>query len=215
MDPDSESALEACKKSVADAVKAAFLSPSAPLALITDASDFAIGAALEQFVEDTWQSLGFYSRKMSPTERRYSTYDRELLAIFSSIKHFKHIVEGREFVVKTDHKPLIYAFRQRPEKASPRQVNQLNFISQFTTQILHAKGEDNSVADALSRINTINMPPGLGARTIHEAQQGDEELARITANSSLRLQPLAVEGHEINLLFQLLFENRHSRSYTI
>ncbi|XP_015118987.1 uncharacterized protein LOC107042454 [Diachasma alloeum] len=103
--PESEAALELCKQRVASAVRASFLFHAAPLALSTDASDSVIGAALEQFVNDNWQPLGFFSRKLSPTETRYSTYDRELLPIFSGIKYFNHIVEGREFVVKTNHKP--------------------------------------------------------------------------------------------------------------
>ena len=42
-----------------------------------------------------------------------------------------------------------YAFSQRPEKASPRQLRQLSYIPQFTTELMHVKGEENVVADAL------------------------------------------------------------------
>ena len=48
----------------------------------------------------------FFSRKMTPAETRYSTFDRELLAVYLSIKHFRHFLEGRTFHVLTDHKPL-------------------------------------------------------------------------------------------------------------
>jgi len=72
-------------------------------------------------------------------EKNYSTYDRELLAIFESIKYFKHLVDGRIFVIRADHMPLVYAFQQRPEKASPRQLRHLAYISQFCTTIMHVK----------------------------------------------------------------------------
>lgn len=60
-------------------------------------------------------------------------------------------------MVKTDHKPLTFAFRQKLSKASERQLRQLVFISQHTTDIIYVKGEKNVVADALPRINTIVM----------------------------------------------------------
>jgi hypothetical protein len=78
--------------------------------LVTDTSDTDIDAPLEQKYDDHWKSLGFFSRKLTSTEIRYCTYDQELLAIYAAIKFFQHMLEGRDFVIKTDHKPLVYAF---------------------------------------------------------------------------------------------------------
>ena len=47
---------------------------------------------------------------MTSTEKRYSTFDRELMAVYLAIKHFRHFLEGREFHVFTDHNPLTFAF---------------------------------------------------------------------------------------------------------
>ncbi|KAL7870755.1 hypothetical protein SRHO_G00082520 [Serrasalmus rhombeus] len=52
---------------------------SAPVALTTDASDYAVGAVYEQWVGNAWQPLAFFSRQLRPSERKYSTFDRELL----------------------------------------------------------------------------------------------------------------------------------------
>ncbi len=38
---------------------------------------------------------------------RYSTFDRELLAAFSAVRHFRFLLEGRQFRLLTDHKPLV------------------------------------------------------------------------------------------------------------
>ena len=68
------------------------------------------------------------------------------------------MLEGRYFVIQTDHTPLVKALEQRPEKASPQQLNQLDYISQFCATFQYIPGERNVVADALSRVEAIDMP---------------------------------------------------------
>ncbi|GFU94079.1 hypothetical protein TNCV_3308321 [Trichonephila clavipes] len=106
-------AFQRCKQALADAALLAHPSPSAPLALHVDASDYAIGGALHQVVDSELQPLAFFSRKLTSSEKSYSAYDRELLAIYSAIRHFRYMLEARDFTVFTDHKPLTYAFRQK------------------------------------------------------------------------------------------------------
>ncbi|GFS70785.1 pro-Pol polyprotein [Nephila pilipes] len=55
-------------------------------------------------------------------------------------------------------KPLIFAFKQKPEKCSPRQLSHLDHISQFSTDIRHVNGKDNIIADAFSRIEIDAIP---------------------------------------------------------
>lgn len=71
---------------------------------MTDASDAAVGAVLQQLVDNAWQPLAFFSRKLSPLKSRYSTFGRELLAMYMVVHHFWHFLEGREFHIQTDHK---------------------------------------------------------------------------------------------------------------
>ena len=75
---------------------------------MTDASDSAVGAVLQQCVNGQWQPISFFSKKLKPSETRYSTFNRELLAIYLSIKHFRHFLEGRIYHVITNHKPLTF-----------------------------------------------------------------------------------------------------------
>jgi len=89
---------------------------------------------------------------MSMAQQKYSAYDRDLLAIYEAAKHFCHMLEARQFVIFTDHKPLTYAFSQTRYKCSPRQFKHLDFASQFTTDIRHVPGQDNVVADAVSSV---------------------------------------------------------------
>ena len=93
---------------------------SAPLNITCDASDFVVGGVLQQCIDNVWQPLSFFSKNLSPAETRYSAFDRELLAVYSTIRHFRHNFEGRKFYVNTDHKPLTYVMNsttERPDKA--------------------------------------------------------------------------------------------------
>lgn len=160
--------------------------------LITDASDIGMGAALEQKINDDWKPLGFFSRKFTPTERRYSTYDRELTAIVEAIKHFRYSLEGRDFTVVTDHKPLIYALSQISDRASKRQQRQIGLIAQYTNKIQHISGAENFVADALSRVEAISLPTAISFEQIAQEQGNDVELERVqnSDSSSLKLRKI-------------------------
>ncbi|GFX43937.1 retrovirus-related Pol polyprotein from transposon opus [Trichonephila clavipes] len=177
-------AFQRCKQALADAALLAHPSPSAPLALHVDASDYAIGGALHQVVDSELQPLAFFSRKLTSSEKSYSAYNRELLAIYSAIRHFRYMLEARDFTVFTDHKPLTYAFRQKSDKCSPRQIHQLDFISQFTTNIVHIPRSDNIAADVLSRVSAITFPSQTDYDCIAETQQTDQELHTLIASGT-------------------------------
>ena len=81
--------------------------------IMTDASDVAVGAVLQQYINGEWCPIAYFSKTFKQAETRYSTFDRELLAIYLAIKHFRYFVEGRKFHGLTDHKPLTYALASR------------------------------------------------------------------------------------------------------
>jgi hypothetical protein len=101
-----------------------------------------------------WQPLAFFSKKLSPTQATYSTFDRELLAAFSEVRHFRFLLEGRRFRILTDHKPLVAAMSRVSPPWSARQRRQMAYLAEFTADFRHTPGATNVVAYALSR------PPG-------------------------------------------------------
>lgn len=151
---------------------------NAPIALTVDASDFAVGGVLEQLVAGEWKPLAFFSRKLRSPESRYSAFDRELLALYLAIRHFRYFLEARPFVAYTDHKPLTFAFSKISEPWSPRQQRHLAAISEFTTDIRHVSGKNNCVADALSRavINNIMTEISIDYSAMAKAQAEDAEI---------------------------------------
>ncbi|GBM20080.1 Transposon Ty3-I Gag-Pol polyprotein [Araneus ventricosus] len=194
---EAKNAFEKCKHDLAEATVLYHPSVNATLAIVVDASDNAVGAALQQQVTTGWQPLAFYSKSLSPAQRRYSA------SAYMVIKYFRHMVEGRSFILFTDHKPLTFAFRQKEDKCSPRQLRQLDLIGQFTTDIRHLKGTDNVVADALSRIHisTIGLPYAIDFQKMAEEQQTNPELQDILSSNttSLVLQPLPVGEPPVTL----------------
>ena len=115
-DEAATSAYEQSKKKLFSPVRLAHPSPGRKLSLTTNASDVAIGAVLAQ---EDGRPLGFFSRKLSAAQQKYSAFDKELLGIKEAIQHFRHMVEGRKFTVFTDHKPLTLVMpTSRPEPAS-------------------------------------------------------------------------------------------------
>ena len=117
----AEGAFIRIRNDLANAALLAHPDATAETRLVTDASDLGMGASLEQLLDSVWKPLAFFSRRFSQAQRNYSAYDRELTAIYEAIRYFRHFLEGRDFKVVTDHKPLTFAFMQRSEKAAPRQ----------------------------------------------------------------------------------------------
>lgn len=191
------------KAKLSEATLLVFPDINAYLGLFVDASDVAIGAALHQRVNDIWQPLGFFSTKLNIAQSKYSAYDRELLAAYKGVKYFRYYLEGRNFTLFTDHKPLIFAFRQNPEKASPRQARHLDFIGQFTTDLRHISGKDNIVADTLSRVEELNLPGSVDFQAIASAQESDTVLKTFLENSSYKFSKLPILGSDKEIFCEI------------
>ena len=131
-----------------------------PISLAVDASDSHIGAVLQQQLLDTsWSPLAFFSKKLSDGEKKYSPFNRELLAAHSSVCHFSFMLEGREFTIFTDHKPLTHALFRSSPPWSAHQQRHLSYLAEFTSSIVHVPGKENVVADALSRPGSPSSAP--------------------------------------------------------
>jgi hypothetical protein len=120
-----------------------------PYTVMTDASGFAIGAALCQDQGKGLQPIAFLSQKMLPAEQNYPVHEQELLAVICALKTWRHYLYGEQFTIETDHASLQHL--QSQPQLSRRQIRWLEVLSQFTYTMIYKKGKDNIVADALSR----------------------------------------------------------------
>ncbi|EER05867.1 retrovirus polyprotein, putative [Perkinsus marinus ATCC 50983] len=157
---EEELAFNDLKQWIASLPLLAYPDFSRPFQLMTDASDVAIGAVVEQ----DGRPLAFFSQSLTPTQRVWPVYEREAYAVFKALERFRPLLWGYhlELVVFSDHKPLEWI-----QTATTAKVQRwLISMSQFKFKVFYKKGKHNVVADALSRITTSDdkvAEPDLGA----------------------------------------------------
>lgn len=193
---DTKEAFEQCKASVANATTLAYPSTDATFALMTDASESCAGAVLQQRIQGSWKPLGFYSKKFNEAQQKYSTYDRELLSIYMAVRHFRRMFEGRDLVIYTDHKPLLHALTANGKNETPLRTRYLEYIGHFTSTIQHIAGENNEVADALSRIpiEAITCPSPIDYDDLSTSQKVDQGLLKMKKENKHELKEIYLPG---------------------
>jgi hypothetical protein len=126
-------AFEQIKEDVNNVPTFYFIHEEAPVCLLTDASDYGIGAYLFQLIDGQEQPVMFMSKSLSSTEIKWSTIDKEAYAIVYALFTFDHLLRDVPFTLKTDHKNLTYLKDSR----SPR-VNRWRLdIQEYDFHIKH------------------------------------------------------------------------------
>lgn len=119
--------------------------------LLTDASERGIGAVLMQFDDESGLKLAVAnaSMKMNDSEFRYSTIEKECLAIVWTVNKFQLYFYGREFLIETDHQSLMYLNRAKVINA--RIMRWALGLQSYRYRVIAIRGKDNQGADYLSR----------------------------------------------------------------
>lgn len=118
--------------------------------LCTDASKIACGAVLSQLHGEIELPVAYASRTFTKGEQNKATIEQELLAIHWAINHFRPYLYGRRFVVKTDHRPLVFLFSMK-DPASKLTRMRLD-LEEYSFDVIHVSGKENVGPDALSRV---------------------------------------------------------------
>ena len=133
------------KVALATATYLAHPSATAETCINTDASDTAVGAVLQQPLNGVWTPISFFSRKLHTAETKYSTLDKELLAMYLAVKKFRYFIEGRQVTLFTDHRPLTrfnkIATQGAPQMAVDKEANSLSrvysYYSKFNLRLFY------------------------------------------------------------------------------
>ncbi|KAL0195414.1 hypothetical protein M9458_008986 [Cirrhinus mrigala] len=158
--PAAHEAFQQLKKIFSTAPLLHHLDPQRPFTVEVDASTTGVGAVLSQAVGESslLHPCAYYSRKLSPAEQNYDVGNRELLAIKLALEEWRHWLEGstHPFTIITDHKNLQYLREAR--RLNPRQARWALFFTRFNFTITYRPGSKNTVADALSRQYSPDLP---------------------------------------------------------
>ena len=158
-------AFQKIKNVISREVMLAYPDFTKPFVIHTDASHYQLGAVISQ--DD--KPIAFYSRKLNPAQTRYTTTERELLSIVETLKEFRTILLGHRIIVHTDHKNLVCK-----NFNTERVMRWRLILEEYGPELHYIKGENNIVADALSRLEMTSDEE-------HQDTLTDEHLAECLA----------------------------------
>ena len=121
-----------------------------PFQIYADASQDACGGLISWLDEDgTDHPIAFFSTKFTPTQRNWSTIEREAYAVLTAVKKYRHWICGAKVVIHSDHNPLTFLVSAAPK--SSKLVRWSLALAEFDLEFRYFAGKSNIAADALSR----------------------------------------------------------------
>lgn len=123
-----------------------------PFEIHTDASNYAIGACLCQRDDKGIEKpISFFSNKLTDTQQRWSTIEKEAFAVIASLQKFDVMVFGSSINLYTDHNPLTYLVQSVPK--SGKLTRWALALQRYDISVKHRSGKSNANADCLSRMD--------------------------------------------------------------
>ena len=116
-----------------------------------DASNFGLAEVLSQIQDDVECVIAYCSRALRPSQRKYCTTKREMLAAVSMCIQFRSYLRVTKFTIRTDHKSLVWLHRFKDTEGM---MARWHTLQQFQFSIIHSAGRDHGNSDGLSRIPT-------------------------------------------------------------
>jgi hypothetical protein len=121
----AQKAFEVIKQMLTEAPILQLLNFEVAFEVTCDASHIGIGGILSQ----NGHPMAFYSGKLNDAKRRYSIYDLELYAVVQTLKHWRHYLIHREFVMFSDHDSLRHLNSQK--KINAHHARWIDFLQQY------------------------------------------------------------------------------------
>ena len=149
-DPVCSTAFYALRDSLIHAPILVFPTETGQYILDTDASNFGLGGVLSQIQDDVECVVAYCSCALRPSQRRYYTTKRDMLAAVAMCVQFRSYLRGAKFTLRTDHKSLVWLHRFKDMEGM--MARWLHALQQFQFSLVHRPGKDHGNADGLSRV---------------------------------------------------------------
>ena len=143
-------AFENIKEIISRNIQLSYYNLAAKCKLVTDASDYGLGAVLLQTVDNVDRPIAFASRSLTKLESKYTTTEKECLALVFAVQKFHHYLYGKQFDVQVDHKPL-ESLNNCNKKTNARIERWIMTLQNYRFKIIHKPGREN-IADCFSRL---------------------------------------------------------------
>jgi hypothetical protein len=156
-----------------------------PFILKTDASDLGFGGVLAQDYDGVEHPIAFFSGSFNSAQRKYSSWEREALAVILGVKRFHHFLQPAPFTIVTDNKINTYLLKPNQPLTNARTTRWQLFLGQYKYKIVHRPGEELYLEDGLSRAIINHL---VTKNDIHKQQKEDElikDLIRIISNEAV------------------------------
>jgi hypothetical protein len=168
--------------------------PEKPLILTTDASGIGIGGVLQQEVDGQLHNLYYHSQLLTSCEKKYSTIEKEALAIYKCFVRMRPFLLGRQITIITDHCPLCHIMTKTVNNARVDRIATL--IQEYNIdKVVHINGRQNCLPDYLSR---------------YPREQNDE-LFDIEYGLNSKKEPLSIRSSTNNILASMVLRPRNNR----
>ena len=117
-----------------------------------DSSSYGLGAVLMQEHSQVWKPVSFASRALTATEMRYAQVEKEALASTWACERFQDYIIGVDFLLETDHKPLVALLGNKDLDQLPPRIQRMSMrLMRFKFSVAHVPGKQLITADTLSR----------------------------------------------------------------
>ena len=197
-DSSCSAAFAALRATLMNAPILAFPTETGLYVLDTDTSNFGLGGVLSQVQNDEERVVAYCSCALRPSQRRYCTTKREMLAAVAMCIQFRSYLRGARFSLLTDKKSLVRLHRFKDTEGM--MCRWLHALQQFQFSIVHRPGKDHGNADGLSC-----------AREVHRAHFYSYWSPRPAANSysCLTMLPYLGRTRTLTMYSAGMYENSH------
>ena len=184
-DLSCSAAFAALRAALMDAPILAFPTEIGLCVLDTNPSNFGLGGVLSQVQNNQERVVAYCSRALRPSQRRYCTTKREMLAAVAMCIQFRSYIRGARFTLRTDHKSLVWLHRFKDTEGMMSRW--LHALQQFQFSIVHRPGKDHGNADGLLKAPQPRHVDSAPVPTAHRSSY----FTTIQTNHSTLPQPVA------------------------